>query len=250
MPLATLPLLGLTVACFRLVICALTAVLTVMLVLTGQANATALQVAPLPGGVRDVIEHFLLSQTAGLPGKVGISIDTPGSDALPPCAAPEPFLPSGARLWGRVVVGVRCNADQPWTRYVPAHVTVVGVYYVAAHAISAGQALTLADAQAREGDLTGIPGSVIMDPAQLSGVTASSRIASGAPLRRELLRAVAIVQRGQTVKVVTQGSGFTVSTQGRAMANAAAGVLVQVRTSGGQLLSGMVRPDGTVEQSP
>lgn len=250
MPPVTLPLLGLTIVRFRQLVCALTTVLTVMLMLTGQANATASQVAPLSGDVRDAIEHFLLSQTAGLPGKVGISIDIPRSGALPPCAAPEPFLPSGARLWGRVLVGVRCNSDQPWTRYVSAHVAVVGVYYVAAHAISAGQALTLADAQAREGDLTSVPGSVIMDPAQLSGVTASNRIASGAPLRQELLRAVAIVQRGQTVKVVSQGSGFMVSTQGRAMANAAAGALVQVRTPGGQMLSGIVRPDGTVEQSP
>ena len=223
--------------------------LAILLTLTTTAHSARPQPAPLSGSARPVIERFLVSQTAGLPGKVGIRIDTPMSGALPPCESLEPFLPSGARLWGRVSVGVRCNADQPWTRYVPAYIAVVGTYYVAARPINAGQALTLADAAAREGDLATLPGSVIVDPAQLSGVTASNSIASGAPLRRELLRAVAIVQQGQTVKVVTQGAGFVVSTEGKAMTNAAVGAIVQVKMQGGQLLSGIVRPDGRVERA-
>ncbi len=222
--------------------------LATLAAMTAPARSATSQPAPLSGSARPVIEHFLLSQTAGLPGKVGITVNTPMSGALPPCEALEPFLPSGARLWGRVSVGVRCNANHPWTRYVPAYIAVVGTYYVAARPINAGQALTLADATVHEGDLTTLPGSVIVDPAQLNGVIASNQIASGAPLRRELLRAVAVVQQGQTVKVVTQGAGFVVSTEGKAMTNAAAGAVVWVKMQGGQLLSGIVHPDGTVER--
>lgn len=222
--------------------------LVAMAALTAPARSATQQPAPLSGSARPVIERFLLSQIAGLPGKVGIAIDTPMSGALPPCDALEPFLPSGARLWGRVSVGVRCNASQPWTRYVPTYISVVSTYYVAAHPIDAGQALTPADAVAREGDLTTLPGSVIVDPAQLNGVIASNRIASDAPLRRELLRGVAVVQQGQTIKVVTRGAGFVVSNEGKAMTNAAVGAIVQVKMQGGQLLSGVVRPDGTVER--
>jgi flagella basal body P-ring formation protein FlgA len=227
---------------------ALPMVLATLAALTTPARSATSHPAPLSGSARPVIERFLLSQTAGLPGKVGISIDTPMSGALPPCEALEPFLPSGARLWGRVSVGVRCNGNQPWTRYVPAYIAVVGTYYVATSQINAGQALTPADAAVREGDLTRLPSSVIVDPAQLNGVIASNRIASGAPLRRELLRAVAVVQQGQTVKVVTQGTGFVISTEGKAMTNAAVGAIVQVKMQGGQLLSGIVRPDGMVER--
>lgn len=233
----------------RQVALALPMVLATLAALTMPARSATSQPAPLSGSARPAIEHFLLSQTAGLPGKVGISIDTPMSGALPPCEAPETFLPSGARLWGHVSVGVRCNTNQPWTRYVPAYIAVVGTYYVAARPINAGQALTLADAAVREGDLTTLPSSVIVDPAQLNGVIASNRIASGAPLRRELLRAVAVVQQGQTIKVVTQGAGFVVSTEGKAMTNAAVGAIVQVKMQGGQLLSGVVRQDGIVERS-
>jgi len=88
------------------------------------ARAATPQPAPLAGDARPVIEQFLQNQAAGLPGRVVITIDTPMSGALPPCDALEPFLPGGARLWGRVSVGVKCNAGQPWTRYVPAYVAV------------------------------------------------------------------------------------------------------------------------------
>jgi flagella basal body P-ring formation protein FlgA len=205
--------------------------------------------APLPGSAHPVIEQFLLQQTAGLPGKVSIAIDTPRSGALPSCDALEPFLPAGARLWGRISVGVRCNTGQPWTRYVPAYIKVVGTYYAAARQINAGQALSPADAEAREGDLTTLPGSVVVDPAQLSGVIASNRIASGSPIRRELLRGASIIRQGQNIKVLTQGAGFVVSTEGKAMTDAAVGALVQVKMQGGQILSGIVRPDGVVERS-
>lgn len=220
-----------------------------MSITTFAAPAHGAAPSPLSGSARPLIEQFLLQQTAGLPGKVSIAIDTPHSGALPPCEALEPFLPSGARLWGRISIGVRCNSSQPWTRYVPAHVKVLGNYYVSARQIDAGQVLAPADVEIREGDLTALPASVVLNPAQLRGVTASNRIAAGSPIRREFLRGASIVRQGQNIKVVTQGTGFVVSTEGKAMTDAAAGTLVQVRMQGGQLLSGILRPDGIVERS-
>ena len=32
-------------------------------------------------------------------------------DIVAACAAPEPFLPAGARLWGSTTVGVRCTGS-------------------------------------------------------------------------------------------------------------------------------------------
>lgn len=214
------------------------------------ATGATLQTPPPAGAAGAQIERFLLRQTTGLPGKVSLRIDESQLAALPPCATPEPFLPSGSRLWGRLSVGLRCNTDPSWTRYVSTYIAVLGPYYVAARQINAGQALTPADSQLREGDLTTLPGGIVTDAAQLSGVVAASRIASGALLRREQLHAVALVQRGQSVKVVAQGSGFVVSSEGKAMTDAPAGTLIQVKMQGGQLLSGIVRPDGMVQRSP
>ena len=203
----------------------------------------------LSGSAGSAIEQLLLVQTAGLPGKVSIALDTPRLGALPPCVAPEAFLPPGTRPWGRVSVGVRCDENPPWTRYVAAHIAVVASYYVAARPIAAGQALTPADVTVREGDLAALPASVVVDPAQLSGVVASNRIASGAPIRRELLRGVVLVQQGQSIKIVTRGAGFVASADGKAMTDAAAGTVIKVKIQGGQLLSGIVQPDGSVERT-
>lgn len=205
--------------------------------------------APLSGYAQPLIEQFFLRQTAGLPGKVTISIETPRSGALPPCEVAEPFLPAGARSWGRVSVGLRCISGQPWTRYVPAYISVVSSYYVSTRQIDAGQTLASTDFAAQEGDLTTLPASIIVDPAQLKGVMALNRIASGTPIRRESVRGVSILQQGQNVKVITRGAGFIVSTEGKAMTGAAIGALVQVKIQGGQLTSGIVGPDGVVERA-
>ena len=227
---------------------ALSMVLAAMAMLMPARGAAPLAL-PLSGSAVTVIERFLLAQTTGLPGKVSITLDTPRSGALPSCEEPEAFLPPGTRPWGRISVGVRCNENPPWTRYVAAHIAIVGSYYVAARPIAAGQALTLADVAVREGDLATLPASVVVDPAQLSGVVASNRIAPGAPIRRELLRAVVLVQQGQSIRIVTRGAGFVASAEGKAMTDAAAGAVVQVKMQGGQLLSGIVRPDGIVERN-
>jgi flagella basal body P-ring formation protein FlgA len=205
--------------------------------------------APLTGPARPVIEQLLASRTQGLPGKVEFTIHTPLSGALPTCQEPEAFLPAHAKLWGRVSVGVRCNSDRPWVRYVPVYVAVSGRYHVAARDISAGHHLTAADIRVREGDLTALPASVMSDSTQLIGMRSLNSIATGAPIRRELLRGVMVVQQGQTVKVVSRGAGFMVSSEGKALTDAPLGSVIRVRMRGGQLLSGVVGPDGVVERS-
>jgi flagella basal body P-ring formation protein FlgA len=194
------------------------------------------------------IQRLLTAQTAGLPGKVTITVDATRLSVLPPCQVPEAFLPTGARSSGRVSVGVRCTETPPWTRYIPAYVALTGNFYVAARPIAAGQAVTSADVAVRTGDLSALPASVVTDPALLVGRVALNRIAFDAPIRRELLRGVILVQQGQSIKLVMRGAGFVASAEGKALTDAAEGALVQVKTQGGQLLSGIVQSDGSVER--
>jgi len=203
---------------------------------------------PLSGYARPVIEKFLAGQTVGLHGKVQISIDTPLSGNLLPCTALEVFLPSSAPLRGRVSVGVRCLVEPRWTRYVQARIAVIGAYQAAARPIEAGHILTKADTVVLEADMSTLPSSVVTDESQLVGQMALTRIVAGSALRRDQLRGVLTIQQGQTVKVITRGIGFIVSSEGKAMSAGTAGALVQVRMQGGQLLSGTITADGIVER--
>ncbi|PCE31230.1 flagella basal body P-ring formation protein FlgA [Burkholderia ubonensis subsp. mesacidophila] len=166
---------------------------------------------------------------------------------LAACTTLEPFLPTGARLWGRTTVGVRCAGERPWTVYLQAKVTVQATYYAAARQIAPGEVLTAADLIARDGDLTLLPLAVITDPSQAVGSTALARVAAGLPLRQDMLKSAASVTAGQTVRVVAAGPGFTISGEGSALANAAPGQSVRVRMAAGQIVTAIVKDAGTVE---
>lgn len=205
--------------------------------------------AAAPPAVRELVETFLAQQAAGLPGRVEVRIADAALAQLPACAQPQVFLSPGVRAWGRVSVGLRCDAPTPWTRWVPAQVAVIGPYLVATRTVEAGQPVSEADAAPREGDLAALPPGVLTEPGELAGKLATNRIAAGAPLRRELLRGAVVIRQGQEVRVVVQGPGFTLGTEGKALSDATVGATVQVRARNGSTLSGLAQQDGTVSKS-
>ncbi|WP_176050738.1 flagellar basal body P-ring formation chaperone FlgA [Burkholderia sp. BCC1644] len=214
--------------------------------------AAAAQPATPPGQqdpetIRRAALAFLQQQIAGLPGKTTATVTTAFPRGLAACTTLEPFLPTGARLWGRTTVGVRCAGERPWTVYLQAKVAVQATYYVAARQIAPGEPLSAADLVARDGDLTVMPLAVITDPAQAIGSTALARISAGLPLRQDLLKSAASVSAGQTVRVVAAGPGFTISAEGSVLANAAPGQSVRVRMAAGQIVTAIVKDAGTVE---
>ncbi|KWZ36222.1 flagellar basal body P-ring formation chaperone FlgA [Burkholderia anthina] len=200
-----------------------------------------------PETIRRAALAFLQQQIAGLPGKTTATVTTAFPRGLAACTTLEPFLPTGARLWGRTTVGVRCAGERPWTVYLQAKVAVQATYYVAARQIAPGEPLSAADLVARDGDLTVLPLAVITDPAQAIGATALARISAGLPLRQDMLKSAASVSAGQTVRVVATGPGFTISAEGSALANAAPGQSVRVRMAAGQIVTAIVKDAGTVE---
>ncbi|KVL24320.1 flagellar basal body P-ring formation chaperone FlgA [Burkholderia ubonensis] len=219
----------------------------------GASAAAAAATAATPPGqqdpdtIRRTALAFLQQQIAGLPGKPAASVAPSFPRGLAACTTLEPFLPTGARLWGRTTVGVRCAGERPWTVYLQARVTVQATYYAAARQIAPGEVLTAADLVARDGDLTLLPLAVITDPSQAVGSTALARVAAGLPLRQDMLKSAASVSAGQTVRVVAAGPGFTISAEGSALANAAPGQSVRVRMAAGQIVTAIVKDAGTVE---
>ena len=214
--------------------------------------ATLAPAAPLPGqqdpeAIRSAALAFLQQQSAGLPGKVDITVAPAFPRGLAACTMLEPFMPSGARLWGRMTVGVRCAGERPWTIYLQARISLHATYYLAARAMAPGEVLTAADLVARDGDLTGLPQAIVTDPSQAVGSVTLTRVAGGMPLRRDMLKSASAVSIGQTVRVVAAGEGFAISAEGSAMNNASPGQQVRVKTANGQIISGIVKDGSTVE---
>lgn len=194
------------------------------------------------------LDQYLRTQTQGLPGQVSYSVGPLDRHAqLAPCSAFEPFLPPGSRLWGKTTVGIRCLAPSAWTVYVAVQVRVSGSYLLTARQLTAGQVVSATDVRTQSGDLGALPASILTDPAQAVGKTVRNGVAAGQPLRGDLLIALWAVQQGQSVKLLSSGTGFTVSNEGKALNNASEGQIAQVRTAAGQVVSGVARAGGIVE---
>ncbi len=201
-----------------------------------------------PAALRAVVEQYLRTQAAGLPGKVGVKVGAIDPRlSLAACPAPEAFQQPGARAWGKTTVGVRCTAPSNWTVYIQAQVSVIADYVAAAVPLAQGQPIEAAQLTVLQGDIAAMPNGIVTDIAQALGRTPIVSLPSGTALRLDTLRSRPVVQQGQAVRIVTRGTNFSVSAEGRAIGTAGEGQVVQVRTPSGSMVSGTARTGGIVE---
>ena len=71
-------------------------------------------------------------------------------------------------------------------------------------------------------------------------------VVAGKPLLENQLRQQWRLRAGQTVDLVTTGSGFRIRSQGKALNNAAVDETLKVKTAGGRTVSGKVDSSGQV----
>ncbi len=197
-------------------------------------------------------ENFVYGNTANLPGQVTVNIDKIDKNLnLPPCSNLESFMPTGGRLWGRTSVGVRCSdPNATWTIYVQAEVAVMTDVLHTAQPISVGQTITPDSIILQNANLTQMPDGILTNPNQAIGKVAASNLSAGQPIRPQMLRAPYVILRGQKVSLVIKGKGFSVSSEGQALADAADGQIVQVRNKTGKIVSGLARTNSIVEIQP
>ena len=216
--------------------------LLLLLVLIG-SPVRAADVEPIQRAITD----FLAVQVKNLPGQARYKIGPINAGALPAgCSNIAVTMDAGARQWGKTHVNVRCTEGSAWKLYVPVQINVAVDYLVSARPLSAGQLIGDGDIVRRQGDLADLPPGILTDPVQALGQTSTASLPADRPLRADMLRLPTVVKQGQSVKLVSGGAGFQVASEGRALGNATAGQVVQVRLGSGQVVSGIARSDGTV----
>jgi len=211
-------------------------------------QATATSARQDEPALRKAVEQFLVNQSKGLPGEVSVTVGPIDPRLfLAACPGFETFLPAGNKAWGKTTVGVRCAETAHWTVYVSAMVHVNGDYVAAVTPLAQGQQVSEKDVAIVHGDLTVLPAGIVTALSQAVGMTVAHSVPAGMPVRQDALKSQQAVSSGQVVRLVSAGDGFSVSTEGRALANAGEGQLVQARTPNGQVVSGIARLGGTVE---
>lgn len=197
--------------------------------------------------IRRAITAYLEQQAPGLPGPARHEIGTINAGTIVAgCRRISVATPAGARPWGRTHVQAKCSDGANWSLFVPIEIHVTADYLVSARPLRAGQPLAEADIATRRGDLAELPASILTDARQAVGQIASAALPADRPLRSDMLRKPVVVRQGQSARVVSSGGSFQVSSEGKAMGNAVAGQVVQIRMASGQVISGVAHADGTV----
>ena len=167
---------------------------------------------------------------------------------LAPCARVEPFVPPGTRLWGKTRLGLRCaEGVSRWSIFLPLTVKAFGPAWVVRGELAAGAVLKAGDAMQAEVDWAQEPSPILATPAQWLGQVAVRTLGTGQALRQTLLRPAQVFQAGSQVRVLAQGAGFQVVSDGLALSAGVIGQPARVRMDNGRVMSGLVSDHKTVQ---
>jgi len=189
---------------------------------------------------------------AGLaPGALRVQIEPGRLDPrlrLAPCERVEPYLPPGARAWGRSRIGLRCaQGPTAWNVTLPVTVKVFAPAWVTTVPLPAGSVLDAGRLQQAEVDWAAAATPPVADAGKLVGRQLSRALPAGAPVRVADLRQRRWFAAGDTVRLVARGQGFSVSGEAQAMGPGIEGQPVRVRIDNGRVLSGLAVGQNRVE---
>ena len=192
------------------------------------------------------VHQFLYQETQALGEEVVIDLRPP-SPHLPECVQPEPFLTNANQApLGRVSVGVRCGENGRQVRYLQAQIDVIGSYVVAARDIERGTLITSNMLSERGGNLGDLSAQALTAEEDIVGKITQRPIRTGSAFLAHYLQAPDLVERGQRVTVVAQGSAFRVSREGEALENGALGEQVRVRFGSREIMTARVTDRGVL----
>ena len=167
---------------------------------------------------------------------------------LAPCGNMEPYLPPGTRLWGKTRLGVRCvDGVSRWNISLPVTVNAWGKAWVIRNPLPPGALVGLNDVVEAEVNWAEDPSAVLRDTASWMGFVAARPLTTGQTLRASMVRPAQVFQAGAQVRVVAQGAGFQIASDGQALTVGVVGQVARVRMDNGRVASGLVLDLRTVK---
>lgn len=201
--------------------------------------------------VRSAAEHAEASARNLAPADAEVRAEVSAIDprlALPACPVPlEAFSPPGYRPTGRVSVGVRCPDASGWSLYVPVRLEVLTPVVVLAAPLSRGDRLEPRHLALEARDVAQLAGGYLTRVEDAEDMVLRRSLAVGAVLTGNSVERPKIVQRGQRVRLISTSGGFSVSSEGEALSDAARGDRLRVRNlSSRKVVEGVVDENGGV----
>ena len=170
---------------------------------------------------------------------------------LAPCTRISAFMVPGAPAWGRTRAGLRCDEGPArWAVYLPVNVQVWAAAVVPAGAMAAGARLEPEQLKLAEVDWAATAQPPFADPSVLAGRVLARGVPAGQALRAPDLQARQWFAAGDPVRVVANGPGFAISTDGQAVSAGIEGQRVRVRIGQHRVVEGRAVAHRVIEVGP
>lgn len=189
-------------------------------------------------GLEDKVRGVIAPHLPARAQLMAVDIGQPATRILE-CSQPRPYLVHPEQsAFGRVAVGVHCGSEV--AGYLQVSVRVEGDYIVSRQRIAPGEVIKAPMLEFKRGPLERLPKGSVFEMGQIIGRQASRNLGRGMVLTRSHFREPWLVQRNQRVTLQAQGTGFTISREGKALDNGSLGSSVRVMGNDGKMLSAQV----------
>ncbi len=200
--------------------------------------------------IRDTVSRFIASRLDN--GHIPLHIEVGRIDTrlrLKPCTSElTPYFPSGNARAGNVTVGVRCQAPNPWSLFVPVRIKLNTQVVVLTRPVPIGSTLTEEDIGLAERDTGSLVSGYFTDPAQVLGKQLKQPLGIGHALNKLAISAPKLVRRGERVVLLAVSAGLEVRMDGKLMMDGAEGDYVRVRNlSSKRIVEGIVTRNGAIK---
>jgi flagellar basal body P-ring formation protein FlgA len=194
-----------------------------------------------PEDLRRQVEAFLqneLREEYPDAGEQDVEITVSNLDPrlkLPQCDAQVQHSVTSPRPYGaNISVKTHCSGNNAWTFYVPARIDVYAEIAVMARNLERGSILTAADVGLNRMNISQAGSGHTHEFNEVLGKELKRSLHAGEPVRLTHLKAPQVVRKGDRVVLEARGSGVSVVTSARALANGQIGDQIQVQNEKSQ----------------
>ncbi len=160
---------------------------------------------------------------------------------------PTAFLAAGAKLQGKLTVGLRCAGPKPWTVYVPAHIKIFAEVVAATRPLLRGSKVSENDIMLMRQEISQLHSGYFTKLETVVGKIITQNLAAGHTITPKRIKADFLVRRGEKVTIVVSTGSLKVKGKGEALKDAAQGERVSVRNSQSKrIVQGIVTHPGIV----
>lgn len=170
-------------------------------------------------------------------------------DRLGPSQCPAPLFSNSEdrKAWGKTLLKVQCMGTEVAPFYVHVEFKVWSPVLVVKEQIQRGEGINADQVEYRTMNLAELKQGWLTDVNDLNNKTAVRPLWPGTTLNHESLKGRALLQYGDTVKIMVQGPGFQIAGSGTAMERAEKGDIVKIKTAKGKVLHGIAVGEMLVE---